>query len=208
MTYYSETPREGISLPDGTFKGVLKDGKPSWGTLTDLCGIIYEGEFQDGKIQGKGIMTFPEGQRYEGDFVNEKFEGDPVCITRPNGNRYEGQFANGKFEGRGIYTWASGERYEGDFVNGEQHGKGVFYMVGRLLLRRRLRSRETDRERGLYPRETENVTEETLSTAYPLEEVSFSGPTEIAMKEILSKENVPEKVFSFTKAGTVTTAIS
>ena len=26
MTYYSETPREGISLPDGTFKGVLKDG--------------------------------------------------------------------------------------------------------------------------------------------------------------------------------------
>ena len=79
MTYYSETPREGISLPDGTFKGVLKDGKPSWGTLTDLCGIIYEGEFQDGKIQGKGIMTFPEGQRYEGDFVNESSR-DPVCI--------------------------------------------------------------------------------------------------------------------------------
>ena len=94
MTYYSETPREGISLPDGTFKGVLKDGKPSWGTLTDLCGIIYEGEFQDGKIQGKGIMTFPEGQRYEGDFVNEKFEGSGM-YTWPNGNRYEGQFANG-----------------------------------------------------------------------------------------------------------------
>ena len=120
MTYYSETPREGISLPDGTFKGVLKDGKPSWGTLTDLYGIIYEGEFQDGKIQGKGIMTFPEGQRYEGDFVNEKFEGSGM-YTWPNGNRYEGQFANGKFEGRGIYTWANGERYEGDFVNGEQH---------------------------------------------------------------------------------------
>lgn len=96
MTYYSETPREGISLPDGTFKGVLKDGKPSWGTLTDLYGIIYEGEFQDGKIQGKGIMTFPEGQRYEGDFVNEKFEGSGM-YTWPNGNRYEGQFANGKF---------------------------------------------------------------------------------------------------------------
>ena len=47
MTYYSETPKEGISLPDGTFKGVLKDGKPSWGTLTDLCGIIYEGENYD-----------------------------------------------------------------------------------------------------------------------------------------------------------------
>lgn len=62
--------------------------------------------------------------------------------------------------------------------------------------------------KGSIPRETENITEETLSTAYPLEEVSFSGPTEIAMKEILSKENVLEKVFSFTKAGTVTTAIS
>ena len=206
MTYYSETPKEGISLPDGTFKGVLKDGKPSWGTLTDLCGIIYEGEFQDGKIQGKGIMTFPEGQRYEGDFVNEKFEGSGM-YTWPNGNRYEGQFANGKFEGRGIYTWANGERYEGDFVNGEQHGKGVFtWSDGSCYEGDYDHGKQTGK--GSIPRETENITEEILSTAYPLEEVSFSGPTEIAMKEILSKENVPEKVFSFTKAGTVTTAIS
>ena len=145
MTYYSETPREGISLPDGTFKGVLKDGKPSWGTLTDLCGIIYEGEFQDGKIQGKGIMTFPEGQRYEGDFVNEKFEGSGM-YTWPNGNRYEGQFANGKFEGRGIYTWANGERYEGDFVNGEQD----LYPERRRILQRRLCRRLTLWKRFLF----------------------------------------------------------
>ena len=41
--------------------------------------------------------------------------------------------------------------------------------------------------KGSIPRETENITEETLSTAYPLEEVSFSGPTEIAMKERTGK---------------------
>lgn len=110
MTYYSETPKEGISLPDGTFKGVLKDGKPSWGTLTDLCGIIYEGEFQDGKIQGKGIITFPEGQRYEGDFVNEKFEGSGM-YTWPNGNRYEGDFVNGCKEGYGTMYYPDG-RYD------------------------------------------------------------------------------------------------
>lgn len=96
MTYYSETPREGISLPDGTFKGVLKDGKPSWGTLTDLCGIIYEGEFQDGRIQGKGIMTFPEGQRYEGDFVNEKFEGSGMLGQTETDTRANLQTENSK----------------------------------------------------------------------------------------------------------------
>ena len=53
MTYYSETPREGISLPDGTFKGVLKDGKPSWAHLPTSTGLYTKESFKTEKYKAK-----------------------------------------------------------------------------------------------------------------------------------------------------------
>ena len=49
--------------------------------------------------------------------------------------------------------------------------------------------------KGSIPRETENITEETLSTAYPLEEVSFSGPTEIYEGDFIEGKRTGKGVF-------------
>jgi len=50
-----------------------------------------------------------------------------------SGNRYEGEFKNDKLHGKGILYKADGNRYEGTFENGKQHGNGVYYFAdGRL----------------------------------------------------------------------------
>ena len=84
----------------------------------------YEGDFVDGKANGKGILTFADGHRYGGDFVDGKRTGKGV-YTWANGNRYEGDFVADKTNGKGIQTWANGERYEGDFVDDKRTGKGI-----------------------------------------------------------------------------------
>ena len=36
----------------------------------------------------------------------------------PDGDRYEGLFSNNKREGKGVYFYIDGSRYEGEFKNG------------------------------------------------------------------------------------------
>ena len=36
------------------------------------CVLEYFGDFQADLPHGKGVMTFPNGRRYEGDFVDGK----------------------------------------------------------------------------------------------------------------------------------------
>ena len=42
----------------------------------------------------------------------------------PNGNTYEGDFVDGKRTGKGIFKFAIGDTYEGDFVEGNRTGRG------------------------------------------------------------------------------------
>ena len=88
-------------------------------------GDHYEGDFVDGKRTGKGIYQWSNGERYVGDFVDDNLTGKGAYAW-PNGDRYEGDFVDGKRTGKGIYQWSDGERYEGDFVEGKLTGKGAF----------------------------------------------------------------------------------
>ena len=62
-------------------------------------------------MHGKGVYSWKDGRKYEGDYNQDKKEGF------------------------GIYTWANGRKYVGEWKNGKQylyiidfmrHGKGIF----------------------------------------------------------------------------------
>ena len=53
--------------------------------------------------EGKGIEYYPNGERYEGDFRNDKKEGKGIYYHNEEpfkGDRYEGDFRNNIQEGK------------------------------------------------------------------------------------------------------------
>ena len=60
---------------------------------------------------------------YEGNWLNDKIEGEGI-LTYLNGNRYSGEWKDGKIHGQGEFTWADGSKYEGKWKENKRNGKG------------------------------------------------------------------------------------
>ena len=54
-------------------------------------------------MQGKGIFTWPDGRKYEGEFINDKKEG------------------------YGTFYWPDGKIYKGNWKDGQQDGEGEIF---------------------------------------------------------------------------------
>ncbi|KAJ4777654.1 histone H3 K4-specific methyltransferase SET7/9 family protein [Rhynchospora pubera] len=87
-------------------------------------GDVYEGEFQRGKLSGSGVYYYYMSGRYEGDWVDEKYDGYGV-ETWARGSRYRGQFRQGLRHGYGVYRFYTGDVYSGEWHNGQSHGYGM-----------------------------------------------------------------------------------
>jgi len=92
-------------------------------TLAD--GAEYTGTLRDGRLHGRGTMTWPYGARYEGEFRDGLFHGKGV-FEDGLGNRYEGDFAGGLFTGRGTIHYEGGDVYEGETRDWRPAGRGIF----------------------------------------------------------------------------------
>ena len=84
----------------------------------------YEGEFKNGKKDGKGTMTYKNEYEYQGDWKNGKRDGKGVYISKTSKDRYEGDFKSDKAEGKGIAIYNNGDKYEGDYKDWNKDGKG------------------------------------------------------------------------------------
>ena len=65
-----------------------------------------------------------ENGRYVGQVVNGKMEGKGIYYYN-DGDRYEGDYKNGEREGKGIYYYNNGDREIGDWKDGKEIGKHV-----------------------------------------------------------------------------------
>jgi len=87
----------------------------------------YTGPCVNGLAEGEGRASGIAA--YEGGFRGGRKHGHGVKIW-PNGDRYEGAFLDDVKAGRGKYSWGRGpwrgESYEGDYLNDRRHGEGTY----------------------------------------------------------------------------------
>ena len=103
-----------------------KENRPFSGSWVQVYsnGDVYEGEFHEGKCSGSGVYYYYMSGRYEGDWVDEKYDGCGV-ETWAKGSRYRGQYRQGLRHGIGVYRFYTGDVYAGEWCNGQCHGCGV-----------------------------------------------------------------------------------
>lgn len=110
-------------------------GKAFWDMENACQNKSYEGTFKDSNFLGTGIVTFTDGNRFEGEMTepNKPYRG--VFIWGKDnprfGDRYEGEFINGLMWGEGTYTWGetqpwAGDVYKGHFENNLRNGFGTY----------------------------------------------------------------------------------
>jgi S1-C subfamily serine protease len=102
--------------------GNCQNGK---GSMQTSYGV-YEGQFVNGKMSGKGIMKQGDGAIYSGIFVNNQYNGKGA-MKYANGDVYKGYWQNNMRHGNGIIEFADGRKFKGKFVNDVCSGAGVMF---------------------------------------------------------------------------------
>ena len=74
-------------------------------------------------LNGYHQKRFEDGSMYEGNFVNGRPEGKGTMIY-VGGASYSGEWHNGLREGHGTWNYADGGSYVGEWHRGQMHGRG------------------------------------------------------------------------------------
>ena len=92
-------------------------------------GFIAGSSYQGGLGQGKATFVFSDGETYEGEWLDNMYEGQGK-VRYTNGNTYAGGWKANLQHGQGKQVWISGSTYEGEWKEGYQHGHGVYTLAG------------------------------------------------------------------------------
>jgi TonB family protein len=140
-----------IQFEDGTYVGDLKNGIPNGiGTLTYPEGMKWEGEWKNGKLNGKGMFSsihtkIDMTMYYSGDFKDNEYHGkgiEKIIIGRIV-TYYSGDYKDGMLNGNGTQEIVSdvlaGNKYVGEWQDGNKHGQGIEtrseYETGKKVLK-------------------------------------------------------------------------
>lgn len=107
------------------FVGLFDSDSPSNGTYLFTNGDKYEGTISGTGFDG-GIYTFADGRIYEGEYLHI-YPNGRGALTYPNGDKFIGYISEGKPYKEGLYTWANGNMYKGHFYKGLKSGNGKMY---------------------------------------------------------------------------------
>jgi len=100
-------------------KGVLYERKDYFGWTWYNSGNEkedrkYVGEIENGKPNGQGSETAPDGTKYVGEWKDGNQHGQGT-YTFPDGAKYVGEYKDGKRNGQGTFTFLNGDKGIGEF---------------------------------------------------------------------------------------------
>ena len=126
-----------------------------WGRESRCNGDVFEGRYENGVLNGKGIFLNEKKSKYIGDFKNTRrwgkgeltteqihYEGDfydnqmhgkgRIQFLR-DGVQYQGTFNKDWIDGYGMFIWRNGDMYKGQVKFGKMHGNGIYkYKNGKI----------------------------------------------------------------------------
>ena len=80
--------------------------------------------FEDGDEENDG--------KYVGKIENGKPNGHGT-LTSPDGDKYEGEWKDGEKHGQGTYNWSYGKKYVGEWKNGKEWNLTSYVKYGNIL---------------------------------------------------------------------------
>jgi hypothetical protein len=83
------------------------------------------------RLTNPAVILYDNGDRYIGEILNEEPNGYGT-VTSLNGDICDGTWKDGLQHGQVIYIWADDGIYMGNAYNGERHGKGKYYIEGKV----------------------------------------------------------------------------
>jgi hypothetical protein len=94
----------------------------------EIDGSTYVGEWANGHRDGKGVMTYVSGAKYDGTWANDKYHKNGSYFGAPTDSTkiYEGEWSQGRMHGKGSLTLQNGDVYKGSFKDGRFHGAGTY----------------------------------------------------------------------------------
>ncbi len=115
----------------------------------------YEGNYYDGMRHGQGKMIYPTGDIYEGEWFENKANGEGSYTYKKSGDIYSGSFVMDKKQGQGTYEFGAdssmliGEWVDGQITTGKWVLKGAAVYEGAFKLGRPFGEGKFNFESGL-----------------------------------------------------------
>ena len=123
---YSGQFKEGIysghgvlKLPNGVLNGYFEDHVNVSGVFHYSNGVIFTGNWRNGFINGHGIFKYPVS-------VNGEIKYDV----------FDCEIVDDIFEGPGTFYYHNGDKFIGNYKNNLRSGKGKFFLVKDICLKR------------------------------------------------------------------------
>lgn len=121
-----------VQLAEGKYTGEMANGKPHgkgiiyFKTEDNLKRVSYDGDWVNGIKTGKGIMIWKDGNKYIGQFKDDKLNGQGSFFFF-DGGKYEGLWKDSQRNGQGSYHYPDGSKYEGQWKDGQRNGEGTIF---------------------------------------------------------------------------------
>lgn len=86
-------------------------------------GWRYDGSWINGRMDGHGVLAYPDGWTYDGEWRGGRMTGQGT-LRHPDGWQYEGEWRDATMDGEGTLVFPDGWKYIGEWRGGRMHGTG------------------------------------------------------------------------------------